>query len=190
MEPESRWGRIPEALVAKGVGQVGILVPDLDEALRAYGAVRAVESWSLYTYGPEFVPRLEYRGDPGEFSMRIALGGSSPQIELIEPLEGPSIYHEWIDQHGYGLHHLGFFVESLEVAVREMADAGFPVLQMGTGYGIDGDGGFAYFDTLGETSVFFEAIEVPARRKQPQGTWRQPTSVSAQHPGTHGNGQR
>jgi catechol 2,3-dioxygenase-like lactoylglutathione lyase family enzyme len=158
--------------VANGVGQVGILVRDLDQALRTYGAVRAVESWSLYTYGPEFVPRLEYRGQAGRFSMRIALGGKSPQVELLEPLDGPSIYHEWIAQHGFGLHHLGFYVESLEVAIRAMSDAGFPVLQMGTGYGADGDGGFAYFDTLAEASVIFEAIEVPARRKPPQRIWQ------------------
>jgi methylmalonyl-CoA/ethylmalonyl-CoA epimerase len=171
METKTRWGRIPEALVANGVGQIGILVRDLDEALQTYGAVRTVESWSLYTYGPAFLPRLEYRGQPGQFSMRIALGGTSPQIELIEPLDGPSIYHEWVAQHGYGLHHLGFYVESLKVAIRAMSDAGFPVVQTGTGYGADGDGGFAYFDTLAEASVIFEAIEVPAQRRPPQAIW-------------------
>jgi methylmalonyl-CoA/ethylmalonyl-CoA epimerase len=53
-----------------------------------------------------------------------------------------------------------------------MSDAGYPVLQMGTGYGVDGDGGFAYFDTLAATSVVFEAIEVPARRRPPEDIWR------------------
>jgi catechol 2,3-dioxygenase-like lactoylglutathione lyase family enzyme len=172
MEPTPRWGRIPEALVVNGVGQIGILVRDLDEALQTYGALRTVESWALYTYGPEFVPHLEYWGQPGRFSMRIALGGASPQVELIEPLDGPSIYHEWLALHGYGLHHLGFYVESLEVTIRAMTDAGFAVMQTGTGYGAEGDGGFAYFDTLAETSVIFEAIEVPARRKPPERIWR------------------
>ena len=53
MESDSPWECLPEALVANGVGQVGILVPNLEEGLRTYGAIRAIESWSIYTYGPE-----------------------------------------------------------------------------------------------------------------------------------------
>ena len=26
-------------------------------------------------------------------------------FELLQPLEGPSIYREWLDEHGEGLHH-------------------------------------------------------------------------------------
>ena len=172
MELNSPWEGMPEALVANGVGQIGILVPNLEEGLRTYGAIPAIESWSIYTYGPDFVPQLEYRGQPGRYSVRLALGGKGPQIELMEPLGGPSIYQEWIAEHGFGLHHLGFYVDSLQDAIRAMADAGYPVLQMGTGYGVDGDGGFAYFDTLAATSVVFEAIEVPARRRPPEEVWR------------------
>ena len=27
-------------------------------------------------------------------------------FELIQPLDGPSIYKEWLDEHGEGLHHV------------------------------------------------------------------------------------
>ena len=27
-------------------------------------------------------------------------------VELLEPVEGPSIYKEWLDEHGEGLHHI------------------------------------------------------------------------------------
>jgi len=162
---------IPEALIGRGIGQVGILVPDLAEGLRVYGATGTIESWSIYTYGPPTVPHLEYRSEPGRFSVRIALGGTAPQVELMQPLEGPSLYDEWIQERGYGLHHLGFFVPSLEDAVIAMAASGFPVLQRGSGYGLDGDGGFAYFDTLDVASVILEAIEVPSRRRMPEATW-------------------
>jgi catechol 2,3-dioxygenase-like lactoylglutathione lyase family enzyme len=161
----------PQALVGGGVGQIGILVPDLDGALRAYGAFGTIESWSIYTYGPPTVPSLRYRDGPGRFSVRIALGGRAPQIELMQPIEGPSLYDEWIAERGYGLHHLGFFVPSLDVAVAAMTDAGFAVLQRGSGYGLDGDGGFAYFDTADLASVILEAIEVPTRRRTPEATW-------------------
>ena len=174
---------IPEALVGQGVGQVGILVPDLEDGLRVFSASGTIESWSIYTYGPRTVPRLTFRGEPGRFSVRIALGGTRPQIELMQSLEGPSVYDEWIQERGYGLHHLGFYVPSLEDAVTAMTASGFAVLQRGSGYGLDGDGGFAYFDTLDVASVILEAIEVPSRRRPPEATW--PARVtSASSPGS------
>lgn len=167
---------VPESLVSKGVGQVGILVPDLDAALRTYGVISTVETWSVWTYGPETVPILRLHGRPAAFSMRIALGGTGPQVELIEPLHGPSIYDDWLGRHGYGLHHLGFYVDSIGDAMDVMTTHGFEILQSGVGYGLDGDGGFAYFDTTAETGVILEAIEIPARRRRPDMVWRPPTA--------------
>ena len=101
--------------------------------------------------------------------MRLALAGAGPQIELIEPLTGPSLYHEWLDEHGEGLHHIGMRVPDLQAGIRDMAERGWDVLQSGRGYGLDGDGGFAYLDTTAEDlGVILELIEVPARRREPE----------------------
>ena len=35
----------------------------------------------------------------------------------------------------------------------------------------DGDGGYAYFDTEGDFGVVLEAIEIPARRREPDFVW-------------------
>ncbi|MHB1164166.1 MAG: VOC family protein [Candidatus Nanopelagicales bacterium] len=145
--------------------QVGILVPDLAEGIRQWTAILGRSDWRVYTYGPDWVPELTYRGQPGEFSMSLALVGSEPQVELIQPLTGPSIYHEWIDDHGYGQHHLGFWVDSIDEVARQSSAAGIELTQTGRGYGIDGDGGFAYLDTLESLGVILEAIEVPKQRR-------------------------
>lgn len=100
--------------------------------------------------------------------MRVALRGSGPQVELIEPLSGPTIYDEWITRRGYGLHHLGFWVRQLDDAITQMALAGFPLLQAGWGTGADGTGGFAYFDTEAIYGYILEAIEVPRARRSPE----------------------
>lgn len=147
------------------VDQLGFLVPDLEASMRQWGALYRDEQWRVYTYSRENVPNIRYRGQSGEFAMRLALIGSSPQLEIIEPLQGPSIYHDWIADHGYGLHHLGFFVPSVATAVEEMESAGHACIQSGSGYGLDGDGGFAYFDFEPHFGVHLETIEVPARRR-------------------------
>ena len=99
--------------------------------------------------------------------MTIAISPTTPQIELVQPREGPSIYEEWLAQRGEGLHHLGFWVDSLTDAAAEFTASGYEAIQTGAGYGLDGDGGYSYFDTSAELGVILELIEVPKRRREP-----------------------
>jgi catechol 2,3-dioxygenase-like lactoylglutathione lyase family enzyme len=144
--------------------QIGILVEDIDRAERRYGELFGIRSWRRYLYDGESVPVRRYRGQEGAWAMKLSMSGDSPQVELIEVVAGPSIYQEFLDEKGPGMHHLGVFVDSLEQATEAMKDRGFEVIQEGSGHGLDGDGAFAYYDTTNELGVFIEAIEVPKRR--------------------------
>ncbi|MGW6461491.1 VOC family protein [Streptomyces sp. NPDC055078] len=152
------------------VGQIGLVVQDIARAADHYGGLFGIGAWDRYTYGPGFVPELEYRGRPSAYSMHIALAGSGPQIELIEPVAGPSLYTAHLDTHGPGLHHLGVFVDCLDEAIATMTGQGYELLQLGRGFGADGDGGFAYFGTAHHPTLV-EAIERPRRRKPPLAAW-------------------
>jgi hypothetical protein len=147
--------------------QFGILVADLEESAARYSRVFEVRRWSCYLYGPETVPDLRYRGAPGTFSMWIALSDSRPQIELIQPVAGPSIYAEWIDAHGLGFHHIGMFTEDIETGALAFEELGYAEIQAGEGYGLSGDGAFRYFDTVADFGVVLELIAVPQRRRPP-----------------------
>jgi hypothetical protein len=48
-----------------------------------------------------------------------------------------------------------------------MLDAGYQPIQRGEGYGVDGDGAFAYFDTTNALGVIIELIELPKQRRPP-----------------------
>lgn len=146
-------------------GQVGILVPDLEKGIDLYGRLLGIEEWQCYCYDQEFMPWSRYGQEEGAFGMKIAMGGSNPQIELIQPLAGPSIYHDFIAEGRMGLHHLGVFVDDLDAAISLMTGAGYQVTQTARGYGLGGDGGFAYFDTDSDLGVVIEAIEIPATRR-------------------------
>lgn len=158
-----------DALGGRPIGQIGILVTDLEEAWARYDALwSGAGPWRVFTYGPHFLPTFSYRGEPATSSMRIALSAGSPQIELIQPLGGgPSVY----DGYGAGFHHVGVLVDSIDGAIDAMARAGYETIQWGAGYGLDGDGGFAYFDTVGDLGIIVEAIEVPKRRRAPELVW-------------------
>lgn len=156
---------LPSALSGLTPTQVGILVPDLEEGIRNYSAVLGLDDWLIYTYSRDSVPDLIYRGDPADCSFRLAMAGSGPQIELIQPLGGKSVYTEWIEARGYGLQHLGFHVPSMKTLTKRLEQEGILPVQSGSGYGLDGDGAFAYFDTVDSMHLMLELIELPARRR-------------------------
>jgi methylmalonyl-CoA/ethylmalonyl-CoA epimerase len=148
--------------------QVGILVADVDASLPRYRALFAQEEWLIVENGPSNLHGLHVRGQPAEFSMRLALLGSKPQIELLQPLEGRDVLREWLVRRGEGLHHLGYEVASLDATIEQMGEAGYECVQHGYGFGADGSGGFAYFDTEAELGYLVEAIE-PATQVPPKG---------------------
>ena len=59
---------------------------------------------------------------------------------------------------------------SLQEAVAAAAVAGFEVTQSGRGYGLDGDGGFAYLETPTWFGIIVELLEFPRRRRPPETT--------------------
>lgn len=156
---------MPPQLPSSRVDQLGFLVPDLAEGVREWTAALDAPQWRIYSYSPgKAGAHYGYRGRPGQFAMRLALADTVPQIELIEPIAGPSIYHDWIAEHGYGLHHVGFFVSSVADIVDDYRAHGLEPAQTGAGYGVDGDGGFAYYERQHVLGAVVEFIEIPARR--------------------------
>ena len=57
---------------------------------------------------------------------------------------------------------------SLAEMVEPMRTAGYELVQSGSGYGLDGDGAYGYFDTTAALHVYTELIEPPARRPPPE----------------------
>lgn len=139
------------------VQQVGSVVADLDAAVaehsRLYGCDPA--DWRFDTFGPGAVEELTVRGEPAQYTARLAFYGSAPEVELIQPLDGLNVYTP------LGLHHLAVIVGSLAEAVEAMERAGFETVQAGWGFAPAGRGGFAYFDTTAALGYLLEAVELP-----------------------------
>lgn len=154
---------VAEVLGKRKPDQVCILVDDLEAGIDAYSDLLGVGEWDVYDYSPESFKETTYRGQVRPVTMRIALGGSMPQYELIQPLSSPSIYWDWIEDHGYTTHHFGYFVASLDDVISDFEKLGYEPVQTGRGHGVAGDGGFAYFE-VGQ--LVLEVIEPPAERRQ------------------------
>jgi len=139
--------------------QVGIVVADVYQALPRYRDLFGQDDWLIVENGPWNMHGLHVRGEPADFAMRLALRGGDPQLELLQPLEGPGILGEWLERRGEGLHHLAYHVVSVDETIERMREEGYECLQHGYGFGADGSGAFAYFDTEAALGYLIEAIE-------------------------------
>jgi methylmalonyl-CoA/ethylmalonyl-CoA epimerase len=148
-----------EQLLGRRPFQIGIVVRDVREAAERYEKLWGIDDWMIVENGPKNMHGLHYMGEPADFSMRLALSGSNPQLELLQPLEGPSILADWLERRGEGMHHLGVEVASVDETIAQMEAAGYRCVQHGYGFGADGSGAFAYFDTQQELGCYLEAIE-------------------------------
>ena len=151
------------------VDQVAVVVRDLDASMKRYVEEFGIGPWRVYTFSPDWIEGMTFRGKEQGYSMRLALADLGGMMyELIEPLQGPNSYGEFLDEHGEGLHHLGYFVDDLDAAMEEMKSKGYALLQSGRGIGTKGEGGYAYFETQGALGHVIEAIELPAEMPPPE----------------------
>jgi methylmalonyl-CoA/ethylmalonyl-CoA epimerase len=110
------------------MNHIGVVVKDLDNA---------VKLCELIGLGPFDSPKIEVAsrelyGQPvamGAMKLRgkfASLG--SVRLELIQPVEGKSLWGDFLESKGEGLHHLGFTVDNLEKEGAELINKGFKLL--------------------------------------------------------------
>ena len=148
-----------EKLFRPKVDQIGVIVKDLSKAVEHYTSLgigpfetlTGIESRERMMWGKP-IPVDAFKVD-----IRIAKLGEL-DLELVQPIEGKSIWKDFLDTHGEGINHLGFFVDDIEKEEAAMVANGFPVMYR-TRF-VKG-GGAAYFDTDQPGGVLFEFIEWP-----------------------------
>ena len=159
----------PSSTGIESIDQVAVVVRDLDAAMERYAAQLGIGPWDVYTYGPHRMHTMTFRGRDQPYVMKLALARvGATQYELIEPVEGPTTYHEYLSQRGEGLHHLGYYVDDVDTEIARMAALGYPLLQSGRGFGVDGDGAYAYFDSEAGLGCIVEAIMLPRQMPEPE----------------------
>jgi methylmalonyl-CoA/ethylmalonyl-CoA epimerase len=136
-------------LLLKSVDQIGIVVKDIEPVM---------QSWSrLFGIGPWTMREMNGKNDEGKpVKVKLAFASlGTVQIELIQPVEGRIFHSEFLDVRGEGLHHLGFYVDDVDVEAANLVKAGCRVLSTLPGR-------YAYMGTNEPGGVIFEVIKKPA----------------------------
>jgi len=156
-----------EKLILKEINQVCVVVSDLMKSMEYYWTTFGIGPFTIYTYESPIVTDMMIRGKPVDYRMKIAFAKmGSIQLELIQPL-GESIYTEFLNEKGEGIHHVGCFVDNLDEAVAVLEKQGIGVLQSGKRPG----GGYAYMDTEETLGSIWELIQRPTEMPPLEAIW-------------------
>ncbi len=143
-------------LGAEIVCQVGVIVEDIAKTSRAWAELLGVEVPPARLTDGKEVAHTRYRGESTDARARLAFFDlGQVQLELIEPVDGPSTWREFLDQHGQGIHHIAFRVRGMDGVIARLEARGVPLVQRGDYTG----GCYAYLDGVPPLGAVLELLE-------------------------------
>ncbi|MGB9023739.1 MAG: VOC family protein, partial [Candidatus Bathyarchaeia archaeon] len=87
--------------------QVAIVVRDLMASMKHFWEELGVGPWKIWRFSSENLTDMILHGKPAEYSFIVGMAYvGDVSIELVQPLEGESIFKEFLDKKGEGIHHL------------------------------------------------------------------------------------
>jgi len=136
--------------------QIAWVTRDLDATEKALTMLLGAKKW-IRMPGVHFGPdACTYRGKPADFVADISLSyAGETQLELIAPANGQSIYTDFLDRAGAGLHHICIEVDDVE---RALAERDAEAVQRGL---IPGGMEFAYVSAEAAGVPYIEIAHIP-----------------------------
>lgn len=137
--------------------QIAWVTRDLEATEKTLTMLLGAKKW-IRMPGVHFGPdSCTYRGKPADFIADISLSyAGDTQLELIAPVQGDSIYTEFLDRSGPGLHHICIESDNLE---RALAQRNAEVVQRGV---MPGGMEFAYVSVEGAGVPYIEIAHIPS----------------------------
>ena len=105
--------------------QIGIVVRDLDAAVRRYTDDFGIGPWQFHQFNPDDLSDLREYGKPIKHRTRIATTMIGQVMwELIEPLDDESLFARFLAEKGGGVHHIAVNTQNYDETVAMQAKRG------------------------------------------------------------------
>jgi methylmalonyl-CoA/ethylmalonyl-CoA epimerase len=149
--------------------QIGIVVPDVETAARAYQELYGIGGWQIMEVGSENAQDVRLHGRPVEWKSKIAVTiVGSVMWELIQPVDENDLFGRFLAERGGvgGVHHIAVATPDYQRVVREQAARGNQPILSGTFSGVE----VQYLSTERELGVILEVFSgMPDGIEQPAG---------------------
>jgi len=151
-------GELKERLSLPPLNQIGVVVREMEKAVRHFSSVLGVGPFTVY----EFVPDRHWVMEKPSY-LKLLMGKAiwgDIELELVQPVEGQSDHRNFLDTHGEGLHHLGFNVPNYDEVFERFLREGFKPLMRAESYvaAYNGHLKACYFDTRQIGGILIEII--------------------------------
>lgn len=141
------------------LAQVGFVCRDIEKTKREFAEFLGLPVPETVGCGDYRVTQTEFKGVAAPDANCVLAFFNLPnvQLELIQPNDASSVWHDDLEKNGEGFHHLAFNADGMQKHITAMAGAGLELVQKGE-YG-SGDGRYAYFKggLLGTTIELLES---------------------------------
>ncbi len=143
--------------------RLGYVVRDIQGAMRYWTEVMRIGPFYYLEHLP--LSAFEYRGQPGEIDLSVALAYSGGlQVKLIQQRNAcDSAYRDFLAGGNEGLHHIGYLTDHFERDLRLAGEVGMQVEQCGK-VGNTG-GAFASFSTSGHPGTALELLALTSENR-------------------------
>jgi hypothetical protein len=152
---------LQEALQLGTMAQVGCVVRNLAKTIENYEKVIGIGPFMVVDFKPEKTFIKDRRAD--DMLLRIGIAQLTPQLslELIEVASGEPYHKDFLEKHGDGMQHMGFFTNDYDGVLARAEALNIPVL-MWAETDVPGMGHVrgAYLDTYDAIGTLVEVIEV------------------------------
>ncbi len=150
---------LPESLDTQRVTQVAVVVRDVEKVAKAWADLFGVEVPKSSLTDPPEKAHTTYLGKPTKGRAKLVFFKlDNLQLELIEPVGGPSTWREFLETNGEGVHHIAFAVKGTDKYVAMLEKKGMPLVQRGEWTAYTG-GCYTYFDSVQKLGVALELLE-------------------------------
>lgn len=137
--------------------QIGIVVPDVEAAARAYETQFGITGWQIMEIGSENTRDVRLQGRPLDWKSKIAITMVGEVMwELIQPVSPDDLFGQFLAQRNGvgGVHHIAVATPDYRKVVEDHAQHGAVPILSGTFSGVE----VQYLDTERDLGVILEVF--------------------------------
>jgi len=146
----------------KEIKQLGIVVDDVKKVARNYWELMGIGPWHILDFAPPHLGNYylhDITVDETQVSVKAGLaqfGGL--QLELLQPVQGPSTYMEFLKTRGQGIHHVSFGrIDDHDMVISGFQRLGIEIESSGL---LGGAATFTYLASQKDLGTIFEAVKL------------------------------
>ncbi len=149
---------IPEdRIMLREIVHVCVVVEDVEKTDRVFAEKFGIGPFRIRVmHTPS--SRASVYGEPVDYTLKFGHARVGPiTLELVETVEGKTVYQEFLEKHGEGLHHLGVPTQiPFDAELDKWQKRGIKPLQVNRME--DPEEGWAYMDTWGLVGCIIEIL--------------------------------